>query len=1073
MFRELNDRIKYPELESEVLRYWDEHKIFEKSISTREGRPVFTFYEGPPTANGRPGIHHVISRTLKDLVCRYKTMRGFQVYRKAGWDTHGLPVEIEVERNLGIKRKDEILKFGIAKFNEECKRSVWKYKKDWEDMTRRMGYWLDLSDPYVTFTNEYIESVWWALQRYFDAGLIYRDYKIQPYCPRCETPLSSHEVAQGYDDVKDPSVYVKFRILAGQRIKLDSGSEYSIGNDKHFFLVWTTTPWTLISNVALAVHPEAEYVIIEKEGETLIALGKAVAGLSEIESEDAVRDKKIVDTCRGRSLAGVKYERLFNYHPVQEDAFYVVEGDFVTTEEGTGIVHIAPAYGDDDYQAAKQYGLPTIHPVSKSGEFGEEVGDFKGLFVKDADPRIIADLKSRGLLYRKETVVHSYPHCWRCDTPLLYYARSSWYIRTTDFVDRMIELNKSINWIPSEVGEGRFGNWLAENKDWAISRDRFWGTPLPIWMCDKGCMRCIGSVEELRREGKNIPEPLDLHKPYVDQISLTCKNCGGEMRRVPEVIDAWFDSGSMPFAQWHYPFENKEVFENRYPADFIAEGIDQTRGWFYTLHAIGTFLFDRPAFNNVYVNELILDKQGQKMSKSKGNVIDPFEMLERYGADTVRWYLVAGSPPYRPKSFDEEGLVEVQRKFLSTLLNTYSFFALYANVDRFAYREARILPEDRPEIDQWILSKFNTLIGRYFEWMETYEFTRAARAVSDFTVDQLSNWYVRRNRRRFWKSERGKDKLAAYQTLYECLATITKMMAPFAPFVSDELYRRLNSPTNKESFQSVHLAELPPVEVSALDPGLEKRMEKAQQIVYLVRSVRMRANLKVRQPLRRIIVPVSSGQDRDDVKRMENVILDEINVKQIEFVSDDSEVVRKKAKPNFKAIGPKFGKSVQKVAEQIRSFTAADLRKLDQDGVMNVSINGEVVTISREDLDIVHEDIEGWLVGSGDGMTIALDTELTEDLINEGFAREFVNRVQNMRKGARFEITDRIKISYWASKQLQRALETLAKYIAGETLAVELTGNPSRGRSSQEGKHRATWDINGEECEIGIERTSK
>ncbi len=1073
MFRELNGRIKYPELESEVLRYWDEHKIFEKSISTREGRPVFTFYEGPPTANGRPGIHHVISRTLKDLVCRYKTMRGFQVYRKAGWDTHGLPVEIEVERNLGIKHKDEILKFGIAKFNEECKRSVWKYKKDWEEMTGRMGYWLDLSDPYVTFTNEYIESVWWALQRYFDAGLIYRDYKIQPYCPRCETPLSSHEVAQGYADVKDPSVYIKFRILAGQRIKLDSGNEYSIGNDKHFFLVWTTTPWTLISNVALAVHPEAEYLVIEKEGETLIASGKALAGLSEIESEDTVRDKKIVDTCRGKSLAGVKYERLFNYHPVQEDAFYVVEGDFVRTEEGTGIVHIAPAYGEDDYQAAKQYGLPTIHPVSKSGEFGEEVGDFKGLFVKDADPQIIADLKSRGLLYRKETVVHSYPHCWRCDTPLLYYARSSWYIRTTHFLDRMIELNKSINWIPPEVGEGRFGNWLAENKDWAISRDRFWGTPLPIWMCDRGCMRCIGSVEELRREGRNIPEPLDLHKPYVDQISLTCKNCGGEMRRVPEVIDAWFDSGSMPFAQWHYPFENKGVFENRYPADFIAEGIDQTRGWFYTLHAIGTFLFDRPAFKNVYVNELILDNEGQKMSKSKGNVVDPFEMLERYGADTVRWYLVAGSPPYRPKLFDEEGLVEVQRKFFSTLLNTYSFFALYANVDRFAYSEARIPPADRPEIDKWILSTFNTLIGRYFEWMEAYEFTRAARAVTDFTVDQLSNWYVRRNRRRFWKSEQGKDKLAAYQTLYECLATITKMMAPFAPFVSDELYRRLNSTTNKESFQSVHLAELPPVEVSALDPGLEKRMEKAQQIVYLVRSMRMRANLKVRQPLRRIIVPVSSGQDRDDVKRVENVILDEINVKQIEFVSDDSEVVRKKAKPNFKSIGPKFGKSVQKVAEQIRSFTEANLRKLNQDGVMNVSINGEVMTISREDLDIVHEDIEGWLVGSGDGMTIALDTELTEDLINEGFAREFVNRVQNMRKGAGFEVTDRIKISYWASKQLQRALETLAKYIAGETLAVELTGNPSRGRSSQEDKHRATWDINGEECEIGIERTSK
>ncbi|MFQ5797395.1 MAG: isoleucine--tRNA ligase [Bacteroidota bacterium] len=1068
MFKELSDKIKHPELESAVLQYWDGHKIFEKSVSTRAGRPTFTFYEGPPTANGRPGIHHVISRTLKDLACRYKTMRGFQVHRKAGWDTHGLPVEIEIERTLGIKHKDEIVQYGIARFNEECKKSVWKYKKDWEEMTRRMGYWLDLSNPYVTLENEYIESVWWALQRYFDAGMIYRDYKIQPYCPRCETPLSSHEVAQGYDDVRDPSVYVKFRILKGQSIKLENAEEYPIKDDKHFFLVWTTTPWTLVSNVALAVHPEVDYAIVDKDGETYITLLGPLLGLLEKVYHDPLSTKpKVRQTCKGRSLAGLDYERLFNYHPVEEKAFYVIEGDFVSTEEGTGIVHMAPAYGEDDYRTAKQYGLPTIHPVNKSGEFGDEVSDFKGMFVKEADAQIIANLQSRGLLYRKEAIVHSYPHCWRCETPLLYYARSAWYIRTTEYTDRMIALNKQINWIPSEVGEGRFGNWLAENKDWAVSRDRFWGTPLPIWMCDQGCMRCVGSVEEIRREGKNIPEPLDLHKPYMDQITFTCKSCGSEMRRVPEVIDAWFDSGSMPFAQWHYPFENKDLFEKRYPADFIAEGIDQTRGWFYTLHAIGTFLFDRPAYKNVYVNELILDKEGQKMSKSRGNVVDPFEMLARYGADSVRWYLVASSPPYRPKLFDEEGLVEVQRKFFSTLLNTYSFFALYANIDRFAYSEPRIPPTDRPEIDQWILSALNSLIRQYIDWMEEYQFTRAARAVSDFTVDQLSKWYVRRNRRRFWKSERGRDKLAAYQTLYECLVAITKMMAPIAPFLADEIYRRLNSTTTKESFKSVHLAETPAVEESAINLDLEKRMEKAQQIVYIVRSMRMRSNLKVRQPLKRIIVPVSSEQERAAVKRMEDVILDEINVKQVEFVSDDSEVVRKKAKPNFKSIGPKFGKSAQKVAEKIRSFTPAEIKKLEQEGTLTVSVNGEMLTISRGDVQTVHEDIKGWLVDSGNVLTIALDTELTEELINEGFAREFVNRVQNMRKDAGFEVTDRIKISYRTSKRLQRALQAMARYVAAETLAVELSENLSAVVPS------VRCDVNGEECEISIERASK
>ncbi|MDL1892115.1 isoleucine--tRNA ligase, partial [Sphingobacteriales bacterium CHB3] len=773
MFKELTERLSYPDVEKEILTFWKENGIFGKSISTREGKPGFTFYEGPPTANGRPGIHHVMSRTLKDLVCRYKTMRGFQVHRKAGWDTHGLPVEIEVEKQLGFKHKDEIVKYGVAEFNRKCRESVWKYKTDWEQMTEQMGYWVDLSKPYVTFENNYIESVWWALKRFYDEGMIYKGYKIQPYCPRCETPLSSHEVSLGYDDVKDPSVYVK--------MKLKSQPDTS-------FLVWTTTPWTLISNVALAVHPGVDYVKVEHKNEKLIL---AEARLNVLEGEYIA-----LENIKGSALAGLEYERIFNYHPVDKKAHYVVEADFVTTEDGSGIVHMAPAYGEDDYQISKLYNLPTIHPVNKSGEFTSEVTDFAGKFVKDADPLIIQNLKQRGILYRKETITHSYPHCWRCKTPLLYYARESWYISTTKYAQKMIDLNKQINWVPPEVGEGRFGNWLEENKDWALSRDRFWGTPLPIWICEKcKAQKCVGSVEEFKK-GENVPEPLDLHKPFVDAVTFAC-SCGGTMKRTPELIDVWFDSGAMSFAQWHYPFENKELIDSgeQYPADFICEGIDQTRGWFYSLHAIGTFLFNKPAYKNLIVNELILDKDGQKMSKSKGNTVDPFATIAKYGADTTRWYLVTTSPPWRPTMFDEAGLGEVQRKFFGTLVNTYAFFALYANIDRFTHAEPRIPVSERQEIDRWVLSELNSLIRRYSELMEAYDVTKAAKAVSEFTIDHLSNWYVRRNRRRFWKSERGKDKTAAYQTLYECLITVAKLTAPFAPFIAEELYRNLNSVT--------------------------------------------------------------------------------------------------------------------------------------------------------------------------------------------------------------------------------------------------------------------------------------
>ncbi len=1050
MFKELNDKIQYSKLELEILKFWKEKNIFSMSITSRESKNGFTFFEGPPTANGRPGIHHVMSRTLKDLVCRYKTMQGYQVHRKAGWDTHGLPVEIEVEKSLGFKHKDDIVKYGVEAFNSECRKSVWKYKSDWEQMTERMGYWVNLDDPYITFENYYIESIWWSLKQIYDKNLIYKGYKIQPYCPRCETPLSSHEVSLGYEDVKDPSVYVKMKLK---------------DEENTYFLVWTTTPWTLISNVALAVNPEVEYVKVENKGLKLIL---AKQRLSILDDEYVV-----VDSFKGEELAGKEYERLFNYNAVEEKAFFLVTGNFVTTEDGTGIVHIAPAYGEEDYQIGRKYGLPTIHPVNKSGEFVEYVTDFSGMFVKDADPKIIMEMKSREVLYKKETITHSYPHCWRCKTPLLYYARESWYISTTKVAKRMIELNNEINWCPPEVGTGRFGNWLEENKDWALSRDRFWGTPLPIWTCGCGEKKCIGSIEELKT-GKIINENnelteidisnIDLHKPFVDKIVFDCSKCGKTMNRTPELIDVWFDSGAMQFAQWHYPFENKEIFESQHPADFICEGIDQTRGWFYSLHAISTLLFDRPAFKNLIVNELILDKEGLKMSKSKGNTVDPFEILERYGADTTRWYLVTASPPWKPTLFDEDGLKEVQRKFFGTLVNTYSFFALYANIDKFNYSEAEIKLSERLEIDRWILSSLNTLIQKYIRAMEEYDVTKAARLVSEFTIDQLSNWYIRRNRRRFWKSEIGKDKTAAYQTLYECLMTITKLIAPFAPFLSEEIYKNLNGVTQRESYLSVHLAFTPQPDESKIDAALEARMSKAQRIVYLARAIRNKANIKVRQPLRRVIIPIISEQHKNDIELKKDVIMDEINVKAIEYVSDDSDIVHKRLKPNFKVIGKKFGKAVQAVANEIKALDSASIRELEKTGKYSLTVNGENLDITLEDVEILHEDIKGWLVETDNEITVALDTELSPELIDEGYAREFVNRIQNMRKDAGFEVTDRIKIFYICGEKLGKAISNQKSYISSETLAESIADK------IEDSDYSSDWDINGEICNIAIKR---
>ncbi|MGE5437660.1 MAG: isoleucine--tRNA ligase [Syntrophothermus sp.] len=1023
MFKQNLEKINYPEIEEGILKFWKDNNVFEKSIHQKDVNKSFTFYEGPPTANGKPGIHHVMARTLKDLICRYKTMQGYRVERKAGWDTHGLPVEIEVEKQIGIKHKSEIIDYGVEKYNQKCRESVFTYLDLWEKMTTRMGYWINLNDAYITLTNNYIESVWWALKTLFDKGLIYKDYKIVPQDPKSETVLSSHELALGYKETKDPSVYVLFRL---------KGKE-------EFFLVWTTTPWTLISNVALAVGPDVTYVKV-KHKDKVIILAEALLKVLDGEYE-------IIEHIKGSKLEGTEYEQLMTYVKPDKKAFYVTNANFVSTEDGSGIVHIAPAFGQDDYELSKKYDLPMLQPVTRGGLFTPEVTDFAGQFVKDADKEIINKLKAEGKLYKKETITHQYPFSWRhTDVPVIYYARDSWFIRTTSIADRMVELNKTINWQPPEVGAGRFGNWLEENKDWALSRDRFWATPLPIWLSEDGDMFAVGSIEELRegfieKDGERISlkdyQEIDLHKPFVDYIVF--ERNGKTYKRTPELIDVWFDSGAMPFAQYHYPFENKEKFEKEYfPADFICEGIDQTRGWFYTLHAISTMLFDSVAFKNIIVNELILDKQGQKMSKTRGNSVDPFELFDKYGADATRWYLVTNSPPWRPTLFDVEGLVEVQRKFFGTLLNTYSFFSLYANIDKFNFQEDLIPYQERPEIDRWIISKLNTLVKDYIELMDDYEVTKAARAISDFTLDHLSNWYVRRCRRRFWKSEMNRNKLSAYQTLYECLITISKLTAPFAPFISEELFRNLNLVTGKEKSESVHLTHIP--EVKFIDKELEEKMEIAQKVVYLTRAMRAKANLKVRQPLSKIMVVVDKSR-RDALESMKDVVLDEVNIKELIVLDDDAGIVSKSAKANFKTIGPKFGKKVKSIAALIPTFGKEEIRNLEKGENVSVVIDGETVLISRADVEIISTEITGWVVETEEGVTVAIDAELTEDLVAEGLAREFVNRIQNLRKDSGFDVIDRIRVKYTGDEKLINAIQSYKEYISNETLAEDLVND--------------------------------
>jgi isoleucyl-tRNA synthetase len=1078
-FVEYPSNVPYSTVEAEVLAYWNDHGIFRKSLEQKPEERVYSFYEGPPTVNGKPGVHHIFSRTIKDVVCRYKTMQGYRVPRKAGWDTHGLPVEISVEKKLGLKNKAQVVEYGDGEFNAEARALVYHHIDDnregWGKLTERMGYWVDMDHPYITCTNDYIESVWWALKTIFDKGLIYKDYKIVPQDPKSETVLSSHELALGYKEVKDPSIYVKFHL---------KGSKES-------FLVWTTTPWTLISNVALCVGSDIDYVKVahSESGEVLILAKSRLQVLLE-KNDEGVSLWTVIAELKGRDLEGLDYEPLFTYMHPEKKCWYVTSGSFVSTEDGTGIVHIAPAFGADDYEIAKKYDLPMLQPVARNGCFTAEVNDYDGMFFKDTDPLIIRQLKEAGNLYRKETITHSYPYSWRYDVPVIYYARESWYIRTTVIADRMVELNKTINWCPPEIGSGRFGNWLEDNKDWALSRERFWGSPLPLWVSENfaigddaasGKMFAIGSIAELREGFIDIDGvrlllgdaldrelvTLDLHKPFVDSIYFI--RDGVRFNRTPELVDVWFDSGSMPFAQLHYPFENRELFDQTFPADFIAEGVDQTRGWFYTMHAIATLIFDKPAYKNLIVNGHILDKSGQKMSKSKGNVVDPFETMERYGADALRWYLMVTSPPWRPKSFNVEEIEEEQRKFFRAFINSYNFFVLYANVDGFKFSETSAPLQDRSELDRWVLSCLNTLVGGVHMRMEQYDLTGAVRLINDFIVDDLSNWYIRRSRKRFWKSDMGPDKIAAYQTLYSSLETLAKLLAPFTPFIADRIYLNLNGVSGLEAFESVHLADFPLLDLSAIDRPLEQRMKKAQIITSLVRTMREKASIKVRQPLKRILLAVSDTTAREEYELVGDIILEEINVQKIEYIEEDGSVISKKVKPNFKTLGPRFGKDMKTLAEAIRMMTHKQIAVLEHQGHLSLELDGRVFDIVRDDVEIMHEDIEGWLVASDEqnGIMVALDTEMNEELEMLGLSRELVSRIQALRKESGFEITDRISLAIQGSEKLQDAAKKNDAYIKAETLATKLTVTAFDPSFAIQGREEA---VNGEICWLSLEK---
>ena len=1084
MYKEF-ENLNLPEIDKEILEFWERNKVFEQSIEHRDAENSFVFYEGPPSANGKPGIHHVIARTVKDLFCRFHTMKGKRVERKGGWDTHGLPIELSVEKELKITKEDIGTKISVDEYNKACRETVMRYKDMWDDITRKMGYWVDLDNPYITFENNYIESVWYLLKRLYDKDLLYKGYTVQPYSPAAGTGLSSHELnlPGTYKDIKDLSVTAQFKLIR------DESSEFLYdGEEKDlYFLAWTTTPWTLPSNCAVALGAKIEYVLVQTFNPytklpVVVILAKDLLGkyfkeeaaeldLDAYDGSSKLIPYKIIKSVKGADLEGIHYEQLMPYvQPEEGDAFRAILGDFVSTEDGTGIVHTASVFGSDDYRVCQANNVPSIlvkrdkvwEPlVDRQGRFVKEMGEFGGLYVREeyyseeerkaegfesTDLRIAVKLKKENKAFKVEKYVHSYPHCWRTDKPILYYPLDSWFVKASSVRERMAELNKTINWKPEATGTKRFQNWLENLLDWNLSRSRFWGIPLPIWRTeDNEESICISSIEQLTNEiakanetlGLDQEVPGDLHKPYIDRVVLVSSN-GKEMRRESDLIDVWFDSGSMPYAQWHYPFENKEVFERNFPADFIAEGVDQTRGWFYTLHAIATMVFDNVAFKNVVSNGLVRDKNGQKMSKRLGNAVDPFETLDACGADATRWYMMANANPWDDLNFDKEGIEEVKRKFFGTLYNTYSFFALYANIDGFEFKEETIPLAQRPEIDRWIISLLNTLVKEVEYDFSDYEPTRASRKIQEFVESHLSNWYVRLCRRRFWKGDYTEDKIAAYQTLYTCLKTISKLMAPVAPFFADWLFRNLNDVSGMEDHESVHLAYFPKANEELINKDLEQRMDYAQRISSLVLSLRKKEKIRVRQPLTKILLPVLDDTFETQVKAVEDLILHEVNVKNMEYIKDASGVIKKKIKPNFKTLGRILGKNMKEASGIISQFSQEDIASIEKTGVYSLSINGESYELGLADFEISAEEIPGWQVAQDRDITVALDINLTEELESEGMARELVNRIQGIRRDIGLEVTDKINILIENHPAIENAAQGYDDYIKTEVLALDI-----------------------------------
>lgn len=1041
MYDKVSTDLKFVEREKEVEQFWHDQHIFEKSIEIRHNAPNYTFYDGPPTANGKPHIGHVETRAIKDLIPRYRTMKGYDVPRKAGWDTHGLPVELEVEKLLGLDGKEQIEEYGLEPFIDRCKESVWKYKGMWEDFSNTVGFWADMEHPYVTYDNSFIESEWWALKQIWEKGLLYKGFKIVPYCPRCGTPLSSHEVAQGYKDVKERSAIARFRLK----------------DEDASFLAWTTTPWTLPSNVALCVNPDEEYVKVKmNEDGQVYYLAHALCNT--VLGEGAYT---VLESYKGKDLEYKEYEPLFRFVQPKEKCWYVTCDNYVTLTDGTGVVHIAPAFGEDDANVGRKYGLPLVQLVDAKGEMTQET-DWPGVFCKDADKEVLKDLEKRGLLFSAPQFTHSYPHCWRCDTPLIYYARDTWFIKMTAVKEDLLRNNATINWIPESIGKGRFGDWLENVQDWGISRNRYWGTPLNIWECECGHRHAIGSIEELKSMSPNCPDNIELHRPFIDAVTITCPHCGKQMKRVPEVIDCWFDSGSMPFAQHHYPFENQELFEEQFPADFISEAVDQTRGWFYSLLAISTLIFNKAPFKNVIVLGHVQDENGQKMSKSKGNAVDPFKALEAHGADAIRWYFYTSSAPWLPKRFSDKAVREGQRKLLSTLWNTYAFYVLYAEIDQFDPNQYEWKMDTLSVMDKWLLSKLNTMVRNIDTNLENYRIPEAARALQEF-VDDMSNWYVRRSRQRFWGKELTQDKINAYKTLYTALVTTAKAAAPMIPFMTEEIYQNLVRNLDKTAPESVHLCDFPVCDESLIDEELERQMEQVLEIVALGRAARNEANLKIRQPLAKMYVRAEFVSD----PMFQTIMTEELNVKSMEFVSDASSFTNYTFKPQLKLLGRKFGKQINEVRTALAALDGAKAKKeLDETGKLTLTLSTGETSLTEEELLIETSQMEGFASITDRGVTVVLDTRLTPELIEEGFVREIISKIQSMRRDADFDVTDHIAVTMEGSEKVCEIAQKYVDAISRDVLADSLTVGKAEGVVSQ-------WDINGEDAVFGVAKISK